>query len=870
MPFAGASLFLIKEFLKSKYTDMKKLIFVLSMLLPLCVFAQSREFRLSISVTTDTEQSLAGTSFSLKFGSISYPSTETVLDADGKCSIKVYKGTHTILIEKDGYAPYTDTFDMDADKGLNIKLTEEVRNPFALTTSLSHDAYTGKNDVVLSWNREKPAFFDDFESYEDWSVGGSTSSFGDWTGIDGDQEAAAPLAGEYQNRGALQYAQIINPLTVEPAWWYQYPVLRSYSGKQYVGFIRTSSGMPNDDWLISPEITVGTDNVVSFMAKAGDRYKERFEVGITTVTDNPTALDFNIISNGNYEQVSYEDWQKMEYDLSEYAGEKVKIAIHYISEANNYGAFMLMVDDFFVGQTDYEQQVAQRVGQMRSPANPNEKFIIYKNGENVGETEEYTYAFKDLTEGEYEFGVQAKYLSAVSDITKIKYTVDNSNYVKVSFEVSANDGSTVDGLTLNLLDKMTTAEYSVKVAGGKASIASLPKGEYTVTATSDNYEEYKDDFTLDAEKMVTVELKEKIVDPFNITADVKEGENGLYNVSVKWNQNLGFSDSFETYDDFAVGSFGDWKTLDLDQMPVYPIALGDMTNIVSFPGSGTQASPKAIAPMVFNPYKTTPAMAPTDPAIMAPDGDKTVVFFSPQTVQADKWLISPAQKINEGYVWRLTAKGYSIYPEIIQFCISTTDDQPESFTSIDQVTLSYDGWNEYTLDLSQYAGQTIYLGVHYISTDAFLAQVDEFYVGPKEEGAAANVGNVQKYEVSLDGTKLQEEPVKPEITLTGVAEGEHTLGLKAVYKSGLSQLVEYKFVAGNGGVDSAVAENAVVIGSKGCISIDTAIGGNVEVFNAAGQAVASIAVAAGHSEYALSAGIYVVKAFGNVQKVAVK
>ena len=63
-----------------------------------------------------------------------------------------------------------------------------------------------------------------------------------WTGIDADLEAAAPLVGSYPNRGVMQYAQIINPLTVTPTWWYDYPILRPYSGQQYVGFTRTNSG----------------------------------------------------------------------------------------------------------------------------------------------------------------------------------------------------------------------------------------------------------------------------------------------------------------------------------------------------------------------------------------------------------------------------------------------------------------------------------------------------------------------------------------------------------------------------------------------------------------------------------------------------
>ena len=86
--------------------------------------------------------------------------------------------------------------------------------------------------------------------------------------------------------------------------------------------------------------------------------------------------------------------------------------------------------------------------------------------------------------------------------------------------------------------------------------------------------------------------------------------------------------------DFEDGLPVGWTTIDKDQMPVYPIALGSQTNIVSFPGSGTANNPTAIAPMVFNPFATTPAMMPADPAIAAPTGKKTVIprvsNFKPQ------------------------------------------------------------------------------------------------------------------------------------------------------------------------------------------------------------------------------------------------
>ena len=270
--------------------------------------ALSRDCNLTVKVVAATGESLEGQRVMLVQTdySMTYGASETTLDAAGECRLKVYSGNHRLTVERAGYAAYAEDFPVTGDMTLNVTLTEDVRNPFALKLAERHDPMTGKNDVTLQWNREDPVFFDDFESYTAFDT-----EFSPWTGIDGDHAAAAPLQGSYPNRGTLQYAQVINPLVVEPSWWTDYPVLRPYGGKQYVGFVRTYGGSANDDWLISPAVTVGKNNIVRFMAKAADVYKERFEVGITTV-DNPEASDFTVISSGNYETVGYEEWEAKE------------------------------------------------------------------------------------------------------------------------------------------------------------------------------------------------------------------------------------------------------------------------------------------------------------------------------------------------------------------------------------------------------------------------------------------------------------------------------------------------------------------------------------------------------------------------------
>lgn len=346
--------------------------------------AQKKDKTLNITVVATTGENLSGQPVSVKQTDYDVAYSNVTLNAEGKATLKAYAGNHTVAVTRDGYEPATTSFniaDGETEKNVSLTLVEKTRKPFAFNAKLNVDPFTGKNSVALTWNTEAPAFFDDFESYDPFTI-----TFGDWTGIDGDHLMAAPLTGDYPNRGVMQYAQIINPLTVDPIWWYSYPVLRPYDGKQYVGFVRTASGEANDDWLISPEITVGTDNILSFYAKAADKYNEEFFVYITTQTDSPVQSDFTLLTKGNAESVDYKSWHEMQYDLSQYAGKKVKIAIRYVGEANSTtGAFMLMVDNFYVGQPDYTAQPAaakqlaakahRATSDMAafSPANPNER-----------------------------------------------------------------------------------------------------------------------------------------------------------------------------------------------------------------------------------------------------------------------------------------------------------------------------------------------------------------------------------------------------------------------------------------------------------------------------------------------------------------
>ncbi|MCH5176398.1 MAG: choice-of-anchor J domain-containing protein [Prevotellaceae bacterium] len=769
---------------------MKRFYFLfIAILFTTALQAQSRDINLTIVVSTPAADNLQNqpvvltqTDYQVGYGTLT-------LNASGICTVRVYAGHHNLSVNRDGYAPLSVDFDVQADTTVNVTLQEKTRTPFALTANPHHNAYTGENSVTLTWNTEAPVFFDDFESYDAFAI-----QFGEWTGIDADHETAAAIIGNYPNRGTLQYAQVINPLTVEPTWWYDYPVLRPYSGQQYIGFTRTQSGNANDDWLISPTITPGTDHCVSFLAKAADRFDERFQVYITTNTTNPTQQDFTRLDAGNYETADLSEWHTFTYSLAEYANTPVKIAIRYISHYNMYGSFMLMLDDFYVGPrhnfANAIKQTARRAPQ-KSPDNPNETFQLYVDGTMVATTDAYTYTFDHVTAGTHTFGVKAIYLTTESELVTTTVDIPADIYANVTFNVKAESKRTADGELLTLVNTSNSESYQLTIADGKATLPSLPFANYLAHIEEGAFDEYQQQIQVTGDATFDITLSDHVIAPYNITADLTEETDGTIAAYIQWNQELAITDSFESYDDFATGTFGDWISIDNDKAPVYPIALNGA--IVTFPGSGTQYNPMPLAPMVFNPWNTVPAMLPTDNAVAAPTGDKTVIFFSPQRMQADKWLISPEYAIRDNFKLNVTAKGYeSLYPESIEFCVSTSGTNPSDFTPLSVASpLASDYWMIYQTDLSDYAGQTVRLAIHYTSIDAFFAQIDDFTVGPEEgDGATIDYGNVVKYEIYLDGILIGTSDTT-NFTLTGLTAGTHTVGIRAIYQYSESSTTEY-------------------------------------------------------------------------------
>ncbi len=182
-----------------------------------------------------------------------------------------------------------------------------------------------------------------------------------------------------------------------------------------------------------------------------------------------------------------------------------------------------------------------------------------------------------------------------------------------------------------------------------------------------------------------------------------------------------WEEGFETLDDFSIANFGDWTIIDVDGDATYG------SNTYDWENSGYTG-----VSIVFNPSATEPSSAGT--AYDARTGDKGMYFFA-EAVQPwlnDDYLITPAFNLAGA-----TGSNFSFWAksntgdfglERFEVLLSTTGVAVGDFTvdlagGEQQAPTTY---TEYSYDLSDYDGQTVYVAIRYRGQDSFFLQTDDY------------------------------------------------------------------------------------------------------------------------------------------------
>ena len=151
----------------------------------------------------------------------------------------------------------------------------------------------------------------------------------------------------------------------------------------------------------------------------------------------------------------------------------------------------------------------------------------------------------------------------------------------------------------------------------------------------------------------------------------------------------------------------------------------------------------------------------------------------------DNYLVSPQVELGGSITFWAAAQDASYPAEVFGVAVSTTSNTDASaFTTIQQWTMTAKGagaspatsrsgnrtmgtWYEYTVDLSDYAGQTGYVAIrHFDCTDMFYLDVDDITInGPATE-------EQEWIMASTDATSLDIEDLRPNTTYEWQVRGE--------------------------------------------------------------------------------------------------
>jgi N-acetylmuramoyl-L-alanine amidase len=182
-------------------------------------------------------------------------------------------------------------------------------------------------------------------------------------------------------------------------------------------------------------------------------------------------------------------------------------------------------------------------------------------------------------------------------------------------------------------------------------------------------------------------------------------------------------ENWQDFDDFTSDLFP-WITVDVkDDITYNPAGF-------TFPGSG-----EPFAFKVMNPTATTPSIIDNHPAV---DGDKYLIAMQSQTINEDKWLISPQLRATSLSQLSFYAKSIEVAtygPERMQVYISF--DNAETFVfDPDNFSLLSEGeyievpaqWTSYRYFLGTLVGKVYRFAIRYVSDDDYMLILDKIEV----------------------------------------------------------------------------------------------------------------------------------------------
>ena len=412
---------------------------------------------------------------------------EATADDEGNVTIEnVWKTGYDVTISLDGFETITAKYDFSTEDSYSFDLTlNEIQvKPYNLIVEDIEGQPTQKNFI---WNYPD-YFYEGFEDHPDFAVN-SPGLIG-WQYIDGDDaETGAVYGFSWPNLGSKMAFQVFNPysdLAIDENGTsitsYMYGLQPRTGQKMLTTW--ASYEVANNDWIITPKLHFQEDFTFRFWARCVDyQYLETFNVLYSTTDMQPEsfiALKENTTAYSYYQGYSVTVPKEAKY-----------VAIQCVSDQKR----IFIIDDIEFGLPS----VMPNNGYYQAPARAPRKapaldgaYEVYLDNVKVADTDENSYLFQNLRNGDHTAGVIASYTSGKTEMSTIDFTVDvptGMTAVKSELKVS------VDGRRLSIKgDYRDVQVYSndgkmmriSRIADGVYNLNSLPTGVYVVNVTTAN------------------------------------------------------------------------------------------------------------------------------------------------------------------------------------------------------------------------------------------------------------------------------------------------------------------------------------------------------------------------------------------------
>lgn len=234
---------------------------------------------------------------------------------------------------------------------------------------------------------------------------------------------------------------------------------------------------------------------------------------------------------------------------------------------------------------------------------------------------------------------------------------------------------------------------------------------------------------------------------------------------------------------------------------------------------------------------------------------------------ADRWLISPALKENSIVRFKLTAI-VSGWEEDVEILMSDTDDDPDSFKSVETLRLLTSGWKEYEYELPDGA---CYIALRYLgdSDDSQGVLLDDIEYIPAD-GIPELVG----YDIYRNGEIVDDcRPLFDSWTDYSSQVGYNYYNIVPVVRKNGD--VKRGLISNTVSVDTSSVEKLesgkvkIYVGDDG-VHLDGAMGRHILVSDSLGRIVAKFNAKSDHEVISLGSGVYMVCAGNDVAKIIVR